>query len=88
MTVYTYSYGEKLNISPSVLALGFFDGVHIGHRELLARAKKRATELGVPFGVFTFSSDGKIKEGTKRLYDDKAKSESALFTSSRLPFCE
>ncbi len=75
MTEYRYSYGEKLNISPSVLALGFFDGVHIGHRELLRRAKRRAEELGILFGIFTFESDSKIKQGIKRLYKDDTKAK-------------
>lgn len=37
-----------------VIALGFFDGVHIGHAALLERAKLRAKELGVPAAALTF----------------------------------
>ncbi len=39
---------------PSVIALGFFDGVHTGHGALLRRAKERSVELGVESAVFTF----------------------------------
>ena len=33
------------------IALGFFDGVHIGHAALLERAKERAAELGAGSGI-------------------------------------
>ena len=37
-----------------VVAIGNFDGVHRGHRALLAAAAERARELGAPLGVITF----------------------------------
>lgn len=37
-----------------VIAIGFFDGVHIGHASLLNMAKKRAKELGCAPAVLTF----------------------------------
>jgi len=37
-----------------VVAIGNFDGVHRGHRALIATAAERARELGAPFGVITF----------------------------------
>ena len=39
---------------PSVIALGFFDGVHRGHGALLQKAAQRAAELGAESAVFTF----------------------------------
>jgi riboflavin kinase/FMN adenylyltransferase len=36
------------------LALGVFDGVHVGHRHVLATLRRRADGLGVPPGVLTF----------------------------------
>ena len=45
---------EKYCAKSSVLALGMFDGVHIGHRVLLERAAHLAKERGVPLVVCTF----------------------------------
>ena len=38
----------------TVLALGFFDGIHVGHAALLRRAKERAAQLGARPAVLTF----------------------------------
>ncbi|MEA5013184.1 MAG: FAD synthetase family protein [Candidatus Limiplasma sp.] len=40
----------------SVVALGMFDGVHLGHRVLLKRAKALAKQQGVELVVSTFST--------------------------------
>lgn len=39
-----------------VLALGFFDGVHLGHAALLRRTVERAAQLGVAPAVMTFDT--------------------------------
>ena len=39
---------------PTVIALGFFDGVHIGHGALLKMAVRRAQERGCRSAAFTF----------------------------------
>ena len=39
---------------PLVLAVGFFDGLHLGHRAVLATAKERARALGSEVWVLTF----------------------------------
>lgn len=39
-----------------VVAVGTFDGVHIGHRDLLSRAVSLARDAGVPCVVFTFQN--------------------------------
>lgn len=41
-------------MKPSVIALGFFDGVHRGHGALLTKTVQRARELGARPAVFTF----------------------------------
>lgn len=38
----------------AVIAIGNFDGVHRGHKALLAAARKKANELGKKMGVLTF----------------------------------
>lgn len=45
---------EKPNIDKSVVALGFFDGVHIGHRELIKKAVAEGKRLNAPVAVYTF----------------------------------
>ena len=40
---------------PTVAALGFFDGVHLGHRRVLARTVEAARERGCTSAVFTFA---------------------------------
>lgn len=41
-------------MKPCVMALGFFDGVHLGHGGLLRKARQRADELGLPAAALTF----------------------------------
>ncbi|MBO6782528.1 MAG: FAD synthetase family protein [Alphaproteobacteria bacterium] len=38
----------------AVVAIGKFDGVHVGHKALIDAAAARADQLGVPLGVLTF----------------------------------
>jgi riboflavin kinase/FMN adenylyltransferase len=57
-----------------VVALGFFDGVHIGHRSLIKRALLEARARGAIFTVFTFVSESsEIKSGAERLYSTENK---------------
>ena len=46
-------------IQKSVIALGFFDGVHIGHGALLRKTVERARELGAESAAFTFDRSPK-----------------------------
>ena len=45
----TVTFSQQPNMHGGVLLLGGFDGLHVGHRRLLARAK----EYGLPVGVMT-----------------------------------
>ena len=51
---------EDLNdirdIEPTAVALGNFDGVHLGHQKLISEAVKCASERGLKSAVFTFSN--------------------------------
>ncbi len=42
------------NQKKRAIALGYFDGVHMGHRALMARAVERAQQIGGTSAVFTF----------------------------------
>ena len=42
---------------PTVLALGYFDSVHVGHRKVIETARKYADEHGTTLTVFTFGGN-------------------------------
>lgn len=57
-----------------VIALGYFDSVHIGHREVIKRAKALAEKLNSKLVVFTFSGNLKAVlggESEKYIYSTK-----------------
>lgn len=45
---------ESVDPAPSVVAIGFFDGVHRGHQSLISRAAKVARDRGLRAAVVTF----------------------------------
>lgn len=54
-----YSSLPTVALAPSVVALGCFDGVHLGHRAVIDTAVKAAREQGLSSVVFTFDSSPK-----------------------------
>lgn len=48
------TYPETPDVVPSVMVLGFFDGVHTGHQAVIRHAQDRAEQLNVPVTVVTF----------------------------------
>ena len=50
---------EIQNIPPTAVALGNFDGVHLGHQELIKKAVEKAKQDGLASAVFTFSNHPK-----------------------------
>ena len=56
----------------TVVALGFFDGVHIGHRHLLKTAVEQAKNKGISALVLTFSEEGSdtLKSSRKRIFEE------------------
>ena len=61
----------KQGINDLGLVLGFFDGVHIGHVQLISYARSN-TKKG-SLGVFTFDKPLKTIEGCLMNIDDKIK---------------
>lgn len=51
MRTIRYGAGDH---TPCVLLLGYFDGVHVGHRALIAFAQDKAREFGCAVGIMTF----------------------------------
>lgn len=47
-------FPNKLPFLACVVAIGNFDGVHAGHREVLRVAGQKAADLGLPVAVLTF----------------------------------
>ncbi len=67
---------ELASLPPLGIALGFFDGVHRGHRELIARTVRAARERGLAPAIFTFPAESEgLKSGSARLYDTEQKLE-------------
>lgn len=70
---------EKINnTEPAVIALGNFDGVHLGHVKLINTAVEEARRRGVRSAVFTFSNHPKNmlpgKHVKNILYQDEKRS--------------
>lgn len=64
--------------APVVLTIGSFDGVHLGHQELIATLKQRADEIGGKSAILTFSPHPRIalnkdKDQLRLLSNDREK---------------
>lgn len=44
----------------AAVAMGSFDGVHLGHQQVIALAAKAAQDLGAPLGVITFDPHPRV----------------------------
>jgi len=51
----TYRIGDIPRIGPSVITIGVFDGVHLGHRQILAKTVRVAQESGARSAALVFS---------------------------------
>jgi riboflavin kinase/FMN adenylyltransferase len=73
------SLDEIKNIKPSVIAFGNFDGIHLGHQEIIKKSVKSAGVSNLKSSVFTFSNHPKnlIKGGmtVKNILYPKEKAE-------------
>lgn len=51
---------ELVNTEKTVLILGYFDGLHLGHKALFDRARKIADERGLSVSVLTFPESPRL----------------------------
>ena len=72
MKIYEYVYGQRIEGS-RVVALGLFDGVHLGHRRLIEEARQLAKGLGASLSVFTFRAENSTLKGGERIYSTEKK---------------
>ena len=74
MKIVYYKQGKSQIGTPISCALGFFDGVHLGHRYLINECIRAARENGTRSAVFTFRSENSaLKSGAPRLYTTEEK---------------
>jgi len=62
----------------TVMAVGNFDGVHLGHRALLGRARGRADELGVALVAVSFFPPAKVLFGDARFLSSESEKAALL----------
>ena len=76
MRVIEYRYGEGIlsDVPATAVCLGFFDGVHKGHRALIRDTVSEARLRGLVPAVFTFPQETLgLKRGVPRLYTTEEK---------------
>jgi riboflavin kinase / FMN adenylyltransferase len=56
---------NKNELPPTVMALGYFDGVHLGHQQVIKTAKQIADEKGYKSAVMTFDPHPSVVLGRK-----------------------
>lgn len=59
---------NKLELPPTVMALGFFDGIHLGHQCVIRTAKQIADERGYKSAVMTFHPHPSVILGKKEAH--------------------
>ena len=62
---YPHQLTKESNTLAYSLAVGFFDGVHKGHQEVIHTAKAKAAELGIKSAVMTFDPHPSIVLGRR-----------------------
>ncbi|MCZ9311355.1 riboflavin biosynthesis protein RibF [Weissella koreensis] len=51
---------EQILLEPVVLAMGFFDGVHIGHQAVIKKAAQKARQENVKLAVLTYNQHASV----------------------------
>lgn len=69
MDIIHLTYPERPVEDPAVIALGFFDGVHLGHQQVLQEALTEGRKRNVPVAVMTFDPHPKqvLGQGTEQV---------------------
>ncbi|HLG26917.1 MAG TPA: riboflavin biosynthesis protein RibF [Paenisporosarcina sp.] len=62
---YPHHLSDSTITGPFSLAIGFFDGVHLGHREVIRHAKRVAENQGLKLAVMTFDPHPSIVLGKR-----------------------
>ncbi|MGM7701218.1 bifunctional riboflavin kinase/FAD synthetase [Pseudalkalibacillus sp. Hm43] len=57
---------DQLTFEPAAMAIGYFDGIHMGHREVICTAKAIADEKGLESAVMTFDPHPSVVLGRER----------------------
>lgn len=71
---YTHPQAVELSKVKTAMALGLFDGVHIGHRALISETVRIASERKLVPAVMTFPQDSEgLKTGVVRIYSTEEK---------------
>ena len=65
MKVFYLKPDSSYSLEPSVCAIGYFDGVHLGHQQLLKRVEKIAQVKNMKKALMTFSCHPKEILGKK-----------------------
>ncbi|MBQ7389532.1 MAG: riboflavin biosynthesis protein RibF [Clostridia bacterium] len=74
MNVVYYSYPSALELGKIAVALGYFDGVHVGHRELISLLVREARAKGLSPYVLTFADSlSKTKKTQSIIYNTEEK---------------
>ncbi|UOF89397.1 bifunctional riboflavin kinase/FAD synthetase [Fodinisporobacter ferrooxydans] len=89
MDILHIDHGTQVRVLPSVVTIGNFDGVHIGHQQLLKRAVELANQKGIRASVMTFSPHPRQVLGHGTQYDHSLTPRSqklSLFSSMGIDY--
>ena len=74
MNIINYKYPDSIRLERTAVALGYFDGVHVGHRELISLMAREARAKGLSPYVLTFADSlSKAKKKQSIIYNIEEK---------------
>jgi riboflavin kinase/FMN adenylyltransferase len=80
---------SAVNLKPCVASIGFFDGVHLGHRYLIEQVKEEAAKKGLASAIITFPvhprvvMDSNYKPELLTYYEEKLE----LLSKTGIDYC-